>query len=185
MNLPTTFLACGCLVTLTTAVLAQQGSVAEPRTEKLIEEFIRAQLKEDPSEAGAIASCIDLDGDGETEVLVYLAGRDWCGSGGCHLLVLARTETSLRMVSMVPITRPPIRVLTRKSHGWRSLSVLVVGGGILQGYSAELRFDGTKYPENPSMPPARRLGGRPVSGVTVISRDPGPSYKERALVGCP
>ena len=99
----------------------------------------------------------DINDDGIPEAIVYLIGRNWCGSGGCNTLVLARDGTSWRIVATITITRPPIRVLPDTSNGWHSIGVWVQGGGIQPGYEVELRFDGKTYPKNPSVPPARRL----------------------------
>ena len=104
-----------------------------------------------------IAAFRDIDDDGIPEAIVYLIGRNWCGSGGCNTLVLARDGTSWRIVATITITRPPIRVLPDTSNGWHSIGVWVQGGGIQPGYEVELRFDGKTYPKNPSVPPARRL----------------------------
>ena len=114
-----------------------------------------------------IYSLVDLDGDGKPEVIVYLIGQAWCGSGGCPTMVLARTDTSYKIVSYTTITRLPIRVLDRKSNGWRSLAVWVRGGGIQPGYEAELKFDGIKYPLNPSVLPAEPIK-EPAPGQIVI-----------------
>jgi hypothetical protein len=61
-------------------------------------------------------------------------------------------------------------------HGWHNLGVWVGGGGIQPGYEAELRFDGKKYPGNPSVPPARKTG-KNASGTVVISS----TQEEKAL----
>ena len=114
---------------------------------------------------------VDLNGDGKPEAVVYLTSNDWCGSGGCTTLILARDTNSWTLVTKVTLTRPPIRVLATKSNGWRSIGVWVQGGGIQPGYEAELRFDGKTYPENPSMTPARPLTGKPV-GETLIAAAP-------------
>jgi len=42
-------------------------------------------------------------------------------------------------------------VLSHRTNGWRDLSVLVAGGGIIPGYQAVLQFDGRAYPSNPAM----------------------------------
>jgi len=104
-----------------------------------------------------LAAFRDLNGDGVPEAVVYLIGRGWCGSGGCNTLILKRDGGTWKLVTSVPITRPPIRILTTKSNGWQNIGVWVQGGGIQPGYEAELRFDGKTYPKNPSIPPARRL----------------------------
>ncbi len=114
-----------------------------------------------------IDAFVDLNEDGKNEALVYITDRDWCGTGGCNLLILTREGSSNRIISEASITRPPIRVLERKSHGWRNISVWVVGGGIQPGYEAELRFDGKTYPGNPSGGPARRLRGKAAGRVVI------------------
>lgn len=111
---------------------------------------------------------IDLSGQRQPEAIVYLNGADWCGSGGCTTLVLARLGLSYRLITKIPITRLPIRVLGTRSNGWHDIGVWVRGGGILPGYEADLSFDGRGYPSNPSVFPSRR--SRPgEAGVVVLS----------------
>jgi len=126
----------------------------------------------------------DLNGDGTPEAIVYLSGREWCGSGGCHTLILTPNRSSWRIVANIFITRPPICVLSDVSHGWHSIGVWVQGGGTQPGYEAELRFDGKTYPMNPSVPPARRLEGK-VEGEVVIHsmQDAKPLYDDQTDEG--
>jgi hypothetical protein len=124
-----------------------------------------------------VAAFRDLNGDGTPEAIVHLVGNEWCGSGGCNTLILTREGDSWRVVTKVTITYPPIRVLAKTSHGWHSIGVWVQGGGIQPGYEAELDFDGKTYPRNPSVPPARRLEGKPEGETVVLSvRDAVPLY---------
>lgn len=117
---------------------------------------------------------VDLNDNGVTDVIVYITGRTWCGSGGCRMLVLAPKQDSYEVVAQTTITRLPIRVLPIKSHGWHDLGVWVQGGGIQPGYEADLPFDGKNYPSNPSTPPARRLNvgtaGRVVIPAAAVGR---------------
>ena len=114
-----------------------------------------------------VAALADLNGDGTPEAIVYLASNDWCGSGGCTMLILVAQGDSWRLLTQVSITRPPIRLLRPVSNGWRNIGVWVQGGGIQPGYEAELRFDGNTYPENPSVPPASPLKGRPQGEILI------------------
>ncbi len=116
---------------------------------------------------------VDLNGDGIPEVIVFVTGESWCGSGGCEILVLARKGSSYTVVTRMTVSRPPIRVLTTKSNGWHDISVWVQGGGYVQGYEAELQFDGSTYPTNPSAPPARPVTGRVAGKVVIRSYDGG------------
>ena len=88
------------------------------------------------------------------------------------MLVLTPQNTSYREVSRTSITKLPIRVLDSTSHGWRSLSVTVQGGGIEEPYEAELRFDGTTYPTNPTVLPARPLEGEATGEILIAQPSP-------------
>jgi hypothetical protein len=132
------------------------------------------------SEARYFDTFIDLNGDGVNEAIVYLAGRDWCGTGGCLTLVLARDGTSYRLVGHVLATRPPIRALRDRAHGWRTLTAWVSGGGIDQGYEAVLPYDGTRYPVSAAPPYAHSLSGVP-KGEVVIPASAGALKNEKLL----
>jgi len=82
------------------------------------------------------------------------------------MLILAPAGSSYRVVTKTTVTRLPIRMLDTKSNGWHDISV--VGGRPL--YEAELSFDGTTYPTNPSVAPASRVRGT-AKGRTVISEN--------------
>lgn len=119
----------------------------------------------------------DLNGDGQSEALIYGmatsggAGQaNLCGSGGCNLYVLSLTPIGYRLVASISVAWPPIRVLPGMTHGWHDLGVRVAGGGITAGYEARLRFDGRRYPANPTVPPANRSKDK--AGETVIGTLP-------------
>jgi len=163
-----------CLAFLVATCLAQaqqQPSVPSSAAEDSLKTFLRSYLGTFPGGAKTAqysAAFVDLSGHGKQEVIVYVSGRDWCAGGGCEALILARQGASYRVVTKTTITWPPIRVLRSTSHGWRNISVWVRGGGVRPGYEAELRFDGTTYASNPSVPPARPLAGK-MAGEVVLS----------------
>lgn len=113
------------------------------------------------------AAKADLDQDRRPEWIVHIAGPAVCGTGGCETLVLAQAERGLRLVARISVTRPPLVVAATSTHGWRDLIVHVRGGGILPGYDARLRYDGTSYPPNPTVEPAESLNER-AKGEVVI-----------------
>lgn len=112
------------------------------------------------------AAQADLNGDGSPEVLVYAEGPENCGSGGCALYVLTRRSLGWRILTQTSVTRPPIRLLSTRTKGWHDLGVHVAGGGILPGYDVRLRFNGRRYPDNPSLLPPRPRGAEP--GHTLL-----------------
>ena len=113
---------------------------------------------------------VALEDNGDLDVLVYLSGSAWCGTGGCTLLILQRSGGSYRLVSKIPTVRLPVGVLDSKSNGWKDISIWVQGGGILNGYTAKLSFDGTSYPASPSTPPAVRFSGN-IGRVVISQKD--------------
>lgn len=126
-----------------------------------------------------ISAYQDLDGDGTPEAIVYMIGRNWCGSGGCTLFILTQKDHSWKEVSAMTISYPPIYVLSDVSKGWHSLAVRVrdMGRDPLGSYEAELSFDGKSYPGNPSVPPARRIKGKPAGKVVIAQmKDATPLY---------
>ena len=112
---------------------------------------------------------VDLKHDGGREALVYVSGADWCGTGGCTLLVLEPTANTFKVIGDVSVVRLPIGVLQSTSHGWRDIAVGVGGGGIINGYTAVLSFGGRGYPDNPTVRPARRLRSRAKATVVIDS----------------
>lgn len=129
--------------------------------------FLRKALKDaDPQSLKVSSAFVDLDADGRLDALAYVSGRDLCGSGGCSLYVLRNEGRAYRIITRTTVTRPPIRVLQHRSHGWSDLGVWVAGGGIIP-YEAVLRFDGKRYPGNPTTQTKSKVV--PGSGKTVIA----------------
>lgn len=108
---------------------------------------------------------------GIEQIVVYVQGSMWCGTGGCHLLILEPAGSSYTVIGRTPAVRPPIRLLGSTTQGHHDLAVWVQGGGILTGYEALLRFDGKRYPS--SVFPARRINQRTPGKVLIPSEDRG------------
>jgi len=134
-----------------------------------LRQFLRGYVgsaDEDARTTRYTAAFVDLRDDKSSEVIVYVSGPRWCGTGGCTMLILAPAGSSYHVVTKTTVTRLPIRVLDAKSNGWHDISV--VGGNPL--YEAKLSFDGTTYPTNPSVPPASRIRGA-AKGRTLIGEN--------------
>lgn len=90
---------------------------------------------------------VDLDGDGIQDAVVYL--NDECGSGGCDMRIMKGTKDGFNYISGSTITNLPVYVLPSKTNGWRDIAVSTRGGG-----TVILKYDGQKYPLNPSLQPS-------------------------------
>jgi len=153
--------------------IASNASIADKELEAALTPHEKASLKDfllsisDEKVSQPAMAFRDLNRDGREEVLVYMRGRQWCGSGGCTTLILSRGMDSWKVVSKIPVTRPPIKVLSSTSNGWHDVGVTVGGGGIQTSYEVRLRFDGHTYPQNPTASPAGRSAGT-LKGDAVI-----------------
>ena len=105
------------------------------------------------------------------QAIVYLLGPRWCGSGGCSCLILEPSGSSFKVITRTTVTQLPILVLEDTPNGWSDQGVGVGGGGI-QPYEASLKFNGKKYPSNPTVPPALKIRGKKPPGIVVIPVEP-------------
>lgn len=105
---------------------------------------------------------VDLNDDGISDAIVLIEDPGYCGSGGCNLAILRGVRGGFSYMSGSTTSRAPIRVLAETRNGWRSLSVTVAGSGSKPG-EVLMRFNGRRYPLNPTLQPyataADLLGG--------------------------
>lgn len=118
-----------------------------------LSQFLRNYLGVPTDETTATrysAAFFDLRDDGKREVIVYLTGPSWCGTGGCTMLILVPAGGSYTVISRIPTVLLPMSVLTAKSNGWHDIC-LVTGRPL---YEAVLSFNGRAYrnkrPRRPS-----------------------------------
>jgi hypothetical protein len=105
----------------------------------------------DPDATGWDAQWAELNGDGVLDALVYVSGPDWCGSGGCTLLVFeavpgpdAEELGAFRPAAEISLVTGPVLVSAGGPDGWRDLVVTDAAGAL-----RVLRFDGESYPASP------------------------------------
>jgi hypothetical protein len=134
------------------------------------------EAEEDRTNTRYLSATADLNGDGQPEIIVYLLGSDWCGSGGCTMLILTTQNGVYKVITRTTVTQLPIRLLSTRTNAWLDLSVRVSGGGIRPGYDAKLVFDGQKYASNPTVAPAKKLPSH-TPGTTLIQEDAEPQAK--------
>jgi hypothetical protein len=92
---------------------------------------------------------IDLNDDGKNEYVVGLIGGEWCGSGGCTMLVLTNTfklNTKMTVVEFpLYIGAPASPEVTKK---YSNIYIQNRDGSV-----AKMAWNGVKYPTNPSTAP--------------------------------
>lgn len=106
---------------------------------------------------------VDLDHDGRSEVLAYLLGPFFCGTGGCNLMLFRRDGEGYTLVNDFPTTDLPVIVSSETTEGWSDLVRLQTGGGVPSSYVRHV-FDGERYVE------AERLSGNMApSGTRLLA----------------
>ena len=147
-----------CLLLSAVVCAGQQPQLSTESRQGALKQFLQKEL--DDPESGIdkttrfTSAIIQSEGTTKGEIVVYISGESWCGSGGCRLWILEPNGGSFNVIGEMTIVWPPIRVLRTKSHSHYDIGVWVQGGGIQPGYEALMRFDGASYPDNPSVPPA-------------------------------
>ena len=91
---------------------------------------------------------IDLNNDTRDEAIVLLEGGEWCGSGGCTMLVFRGDDEGSLLVSSTTSASGAIRVATSRTAGWRDLIVRAERHG-----DVTMRLGGNGYPANASSQP--------------------------------
>lgn len=90
----------------------------------------------------------DLNEDGKKEIFVGLTGGYFCGTGGCTQYILDNQGTILSTFS---VSDYPVVIDTNKTKGWKDLFILSGGKYHI------VKFDGKKYPSNPSLLPELKV----------------------------
>jgi hypothetical protein len=84
----------------------------------------------------------DLNGDSKKEIFIGLTGPYFCGSGGCSIMLL---DNQGNEITNFTVSDYPVVIDNNKSKEWKDLFIL--SGGKYH----TMKFDGKKYPSNPSV----------------------------------
>ena len=144
----------------------------KPALQKAITQFIQAEKVPIDEEHTFFADFVDLNGDSTPDALAILTGPYWCGTGGCTMLVFQGEDKNFNLVSSSTLVRPPLTVSETKTEGWRDLVLTVSGGGV-PAKTVALKFDGQKYPRNPSVQSALTAGA-PTKGAVLFAEGTNP-----------
>jgi hypothetical protein len=168
---------------LSAVVLITNVLFAQTSAKPVVDRSFAAEKQKDPALEAALKQLsggsfegtdtyyynrVDLNQDGNPELLVLLEGPGVCGSGGCPLFVLGHDNNRYRLITKITLARAPVIVSNNRVNGWADLILFVRGGGILPGYYSVLHFDGRSYPTNPSVLPAEILQAG-AGGVAYMS----------------
>lgn len=113
---------------------------------------------------------VDLNGDNKPEVIVYAYGPMLAGSGGGSGLILKEISEGYQIISKLSLVRTPIIISNNKTNGWKDIIMEVSGGGATPS-KVTMKFDGKKYPSNPSTQTKLNANVK-VQGIKILADDP-------------
>jgi hypothetical protein len=92
---------------------------------------------------------VDLNEDGKNEFLIGLMGPDFCGTGGCTMLV---TNPELKVITKMTLVEYPVYLgsdsADEKTNGYKNLYLRTGKVGFVK-----IAWNGKSYPSNPSLQP--------------------------------
>ena len=115
---------------------------------------------------------VDLNADGKDELMVGLIGPDFCGTGGCTVLIL---NADMKQISRFTLVQYPIFVGSdEKADVTRGYKNLYLRTGKV-GY-VKLVWGGNSYPSNPSIQP--KYSESATKGkVKLLNAEDDPAYE--------
>lgn len=123
--------------------VSSRQEVNEPLLAKAVERY---RLNKNQKQSPYRSVGIDLDGDGQAEVLTLLEGDDWCANTGCTLAIFTTGKTGYRPVATIRRVWGPVTVTNERNNGW---SDLVANTGLQsRNQRVRLRFGANGYPGN-------------------------------------
>lgn len=114
---------------------------------------------------------VDLNGDGQPEVVAAVVGSFACGSRGCTLYVFQQTPSGLELVNELDLFESPLLIDGQSRYGWQNLTLpaaLALGGP--PGERVQLVFDGRRYQRTTQVLPQAPPG----AATVVLQLDPVP-----------
>jgi hypothetical protein len=164
------------------ASFGQQGDASSNNPSEALKAFLRSYLN--PQQKDEIKDTTQItvvsvkteDKAGEEQV-VYVSGRGWCGTSGCTMLIVEPFQSSFKVLGVEPGVQLPIRLLPSMKYKHPDIGVYVSGGGIEFPYEAVLSFNGTNYPDNSALPPARKIKGSEGKRIITTTKNSVPLYE--------
>ncbi|MFH7807931.1 hypothetical protein ACE01U_04615 [Acinetobacter sp. BSP-153] len=149
------------LTSVVTSTVGNEVSASKSAENKALEQAVHAYTQD---QSNYQTNTFDLNQDGLADAVVLLDGSEWCGSGGCTLLVFKGLANGrFQPHSKMTVSSTPIYALSTQTQGWHDLSVYTRGLG-----QVILKFNGKSYPSNPSLATKYTANLKQVSNTLLL-----------------
>mgnify|MGYP000504120311 CR=1 FL=1 len=147
----------GCAGTPQTEPSSKPSATVKDPTNEDLKAAMLAFLKKTGAPVSSTYNFVrfDLNGDKRREAILVLNSPYgyWCGTHGCVMLVMKAHDDKFTLVNSIQPVREPIYISRTKTKGWNNL-IVRISGRWDETKNVLLRYDGSKYPKNPTkLPP--------------------------------
>lgn len=122
---------------------------------------------------------VQLNNNIEPETFVYLIGPEFCGTGGCSAAIFTCESGQYKLLSKFTLVNNPVLITNNFTNGYRDIIMYVSGGGIKESYRI-MKFNGSNYPENPSVQPKIESRTKLIGPAIIsddVTKNPGMEFK--------
>lgn len=116
----------------------------------------------------------DLNDDKKDEILVFLWGDNYSGTGGGTLMIF---NNKYDLISRSTVVNLPIIISKNKTNGYKDIMVKVEGGGVNKGFYSLLKYENKKYPLNASMQEKVNLDKKNIKRIINMNITPESGFK--------
>lgn len=116
----------------------------------------------------------DLNDDKKDEILVFLWGDNYSGTGGGTLMIF---NNKYDLISRTTVVNMPIIISKNKTNGYKDIMVKVEGGGVYKGFYSLLKYENKRYPLNASMQEKVNLDKNNIKRIINMEITPKSGFK--------
>lgn len=116
----------------------------------------------------------DLNDDKKDEIVVFLWGDNYSGTGGGTLMVF---NNKYDLISRTTVVNMPIIINKNKTNGYKNIMVKVEGGGVYKGFYSLLKYENKTYPLNASMQEKVNLDKNNIKRIINMEITPKSGFK--------
>lgn len=116
----------------------------------------------------------DLNDDKNDEIIVFLWGDNYSGTGGGTLMIF---NNKFHLISRTTVVNMPIIISKNKTDGYKDIIVKVEEGGVYEGFYSLLKYENNKYPLNASMQEKVNLDKNNIKRIINMQITPTSGFK--------
>lgn len=116
-----------CVLLLALKCNGQRPDLFNEKSGNALRQFLQKELNDSVSgpenPTRFFSANIKSDTNTKQEILIYVSGESWCGSGECRMWVIEHNGNSFTVISETSIVKLPIRALRSRTDGRADIGI--------------------------------------------------------------